>query len=283
MTILAQHGHGLGSGNDNKVWHGLDATSINGVIMSPLNLIPSSTKNHLAKIAENHPSSVRLVDPQNYVQLFDNPKIEKLGRYPHFGWMSEDSVFDPSRRRNLVEKTLEWQSELAVSAFMSPTVFVTEFGSQYDEVAFRLAEESINQRTSQRPLLINLLVSEYALFDHRAMEEWLDDLVELEVDGFYLVIERHATDYSQRFDHVNQLIGLMRICHKLSSFGHYVLVGYCDIATLLLHAVGVDGTATGWWHNLRQFSRGRFVADDEIRRMPNPRYTSRTVTSLNLV
>lgn len=275
MAILAQNGDGLGEDSRNKVSQGLKDRSLGGVIMSPLNLIPTSTKNRLARFAAEYPGSIRLADPQIYTLMLDNPKNNKLREYPHFQTVSKDWISNPAKRRGLVEKTLEWQSELDVTAVMSPTVAVDALNEHNDELAFELAEESINRHNVQKPLLINVLISEDVLYDADAVEDWLQKLIELPVRGYYLVVERRAANYAQRFNHVDQLMCLMRICQQLASNNKRVLVGYCDLSTVLLHAVGVDATGTGWWHNLRQFTWDRFTKSDERRQRPNPRYTSR--------
>ena len=275
MTILAQNGYALGDGNRNKVLQGLRAGSLSGVVMSPNNLAPKTTKNRLAEIADNFPHSMRLVDPQAYVAFVGNRKDKNLQKYDHYQPTLNGSIFNPSAKRRLVEKTIEWQLGLEVSAIMSPTVAIDAFEDAYDQLAFDLARESIEQYSGDKPLFVNLLISENALFQTDAIESWVLKLHELSANSFYLVVLRDDGNYTQSFRHVSQLVGLLRICHQLASISRHVLVGYCDMLSLMLHAVGVSGTCTGWWHNLRQFTIDRFVDDDSIRLRGVPRYSSR--------
>ena len=213
--------------------------------MSPNNLAPSTTKNRLAEIAENFPLSMRVVDPQAYVAFIGDRKDINLQKYEHYQPTLNGSILILVPKRALVEKTIEWQLGLEVSAIMSPTVAIDAFENRYDDLAFDLARASIETNSGGKPLLVNLLISENALFHTEAIERWILKLRELSAYGFYLVVLREDGNYTQSFRHASQLVGLLRICHQLALMSQYVLVGYCDLVSLMLHAVGVNGTCTG--------------------------------------
>ena len=146
-----------------------------------------------------------------------------------------------------VNDTLQWQSQLNVSAIVSPTVTISTFGSQWEQISWMLAQQTIAAHDGSKPLLISLVVEENALRQRKAVDAWLNNLTKLDVEGFYLVVLRGSDIYRQHFD-PESLSSLLRICHSLSHVNEYrVVVGYTDMLTLLLHAVGVEATGAGWY------------------------------------
>ena len=118
------------------------------------------------------------------------------------------------------------------------------------------------------------MIGEETLRQRSQVDAWLDELTQLDVDGFYLIVRRSGESYRQQYD-PQVLISLLRVCYSLSELNQYKLfVGYTDMVTLLLHAVGVTGTAAGWFTNLRQFGLRRFQPVSGGRQ-PRPRYSSR--------
>ena len=157
-----------------------------------------------------------------------------------------------------VADALDWQNRLDVTAVLSPTVVVDDLQGPWASIASSLARASIAQHKGERPLLISLVVGESALRQTNHVSRWIDGLGELEAAGFYLIVRRDSEDYRQHFE-ATALASLLRVCHSLGSArGYKVVVGYSDMVTLLLHAVGVTSTGAGWYSNLRQFNMTRF-------------------------
>ena len=116
-------------------------------------------------------------------------------------------------------------------------------------VATRLTRETITQYNDNRPLLISLVVGESALRQSNHIDRWIDGLAELDVAGFYLVVDRDSADYQQHFE-ATALASLLSTCDSLAELRDWrVVVGYADMVTLLLHAVGVTATGAGWNSN----------------------------------
>ena len=217
---------------------------------------------------------VRLVDPQLFVGTIPCARDKKLRQYQHYNPNLALGSFSPAAVRELVRETLDWESGLDVSAILSPTIMVEDLGGRWAQIAMMLAQETITQNISKRPLLISLLVGEDALRDISTVDNWLDELNQLDVTGFYLVVSRSLDTYRQSYD-PQVLASLLRVCYSLGELNQYRLyVGYTDMATLLLHAVGVTGTAAGWYVNLKQFTLDRFGPSSPKRR-PRARYSSR--------
>ena len=267
MTILVQHGWG----KSDKIERGIASGAIEGVILSPRDESPTRLDSFLSAL----PNSIeRLVDPQLYAGTIWPVRDGNLEDYGHYRRHLTPTSFSPAAIRDFVDDALTWQTGLDVSAIVSPTVLVDDLGSQWAQIAMMLAQETVVQHDGSKPLLISLVIGEDALRQRTPVDDWLDALTQLDVEGFYLVVRRTSDSYRQHYD-PEVLASLMRVCYSLGNLNQYrVFVGYTDIATLLLHAVGVAGTAAGWYANLRQFSLRRFEPVTGGRR-PRTRYSSR--------
>ena len=214
------------------------------------------------------------MDPQLYAGTIWPVRDGRLPCYTHYRQRLIPTSFSPAAIRDFVRDALRWQSGLHVSAVVSPTVIVDDLGSQWAQIAMMLAQETVTQHDGTKPLLISLVIGEDALRQRVPVDDWLDNLTQLDVEGFYLVVRRPSETYRQHYD-PDVLASLLRVCYSLAELNQYcVFAGYTDMATLLLHAVGVTGTGTGWFANLRQFTLERFRPATGGRR-PRDRYSSR--------
>ena len=269
MTILVQHGWG----KSDKIERGIANGSVRGVIVSPRDEKPDNLASFLSAIQDSYPDSERLADPQLYAGTIWPVRDGNLPKYAHYRPRLTPVSFSPAGIRDLVTAALDWQYELDVSAVLSPTVMVDDFGSRWAQIAMMCAQETIAQFNNGKPLLISLLVGEDALRQRVPVDDWLDNLTQLDVDGFYLIVRRASEGYRQHFD-PEVLASLLRVCYSLAELNQYrVYVGYTDMVTLMLHAVGVAGTGSGWFAGLRQFSWRRFQPVSGGRQ-PRPRYSS---------
>ena len=270
MTILAQHGWG----KSNKIERGLASGSIRGVIMSPRDETPGNLASFLSTMGAAFPNSERLVDPQLYAGTIWPVRDGRLQEYPHYQQNLTPTSFSSAAIQDFVTRNLNWQYGLDVSGVVSSSVLVDNLSSQWAQIAMMLAQETSARHNGQKPLLISIVVGENALSQPVMVDRWLDDLTQLEVDGFYLIIRRNLESYRQAYDS-DTLTTLLRICYSLGELNQYhLVVGYSDMVTLLLHALGVTGTGAGWFASLKQFTLRRFEPVSGGRR-PRPRYSSR--------
>ncbi len=269
MTILAQHGYG----KKKKIEQGIKNGSIEGVIISPRDESPTNLAAFLASIASEWPSTERLVDPQLYVGTILPVNAPKLLCYPYYRERLTPVSFSPNDIRFFVSESLKWQSTLDISAVLSPTVMVDDLSNQWAQISMMLAQETVAQHDGTKPLLVSLVIGEDALRQRNSVHRWLDDLTTLEVDGFYLVVRRSSESYRQHYE-PEVLTSLLHICYSLAELNQYrVFSGYTDMATMLLHAVGITGSGAGWYANLRQFNLRRFQPSSGGRQ-PRSRYSS---------
>ena len=266
MTIFAQHGWGKAD----KIQRGIADQSINGVILSPRDESPAS----LSSFASSLPPEIhRLADPQLYASTVWPVRDGKLSNYEHYRQHLTPASFTVAAIRDFVDKSLQWQYGIDVTNILSPTVLVDDLNSPWAQIAMMLAQETIAQHNGEVPLLISVVVGEDALRQRTLVDAWLNEITGFEVDGFYLVVRRASESYRQHYE-PDVLSSLLGVCYSLAELNQYeVVMGYTDMATLLMHAVGVQATGSGWFAGLRQFNLRRFQPSSGGRRA-RARYSS---------
>ena len=236
---------------------GLTGGAIEGVIMSPRNEPRARLGPILSGLRLTYPSAELLVDPQFYAGTVTQPHPMYLEGYGHYVKGLTAGSFPAQAVRRYVADTLAWQYQLDVSAIISPTVVVDDLHGPWARIAAQLAAETVAQYNDPRPLLISVVIGEGVLQQGNALDRWIQRLADVGA-GFYLIIHRHSQDYLQDFNPA-ALASLLRTCYYLTELRkRTVIVGYADMVTLLLHAVGVTATGTGWFTNLKQFNMARF-------------------------
>lgn len=273
MTIYAQEGWG----KSDKIDRGIEAGSISGVIWSPRDEDPRSLPQTILECRSAHPGAMMLFDPQFYATTVTNPRVGRLPDYPYYqDGLSRASFSNPQNIQDFVRDTLEYQAKLQVDRLVGPTVLFEDFRDPWSQVALMMASASVSYHASMHsppPLLISLLISETALTSQSSLEEYLDHLSLLEAHGIYLIVRRNSQQYQAAFE-PTPLENLLYLAYVLAEINKYEVVsGFCDFVGLLLHAVGVTATGSGWHSNLRQFSMVRFE-QAEGGRQPRPRYSS---------
>ena len=255
MSILAQHGWG----KTDKIDRGLQDGSIQGVIASPRDEIPENLRSFITDIASRHPGAKRFVDPLFHIGTLPGPNDGHLWRYDHYHRGLNYSSFSPVNIGRYVADTLDWQSGLDITEFVSPTVMIEDLSGRWSQIAMNLAQEALRQHDGSKPILVSVVVDEEALIQRNIVDAWLDEITLLDTDGFYLVVRRSSDVNNQQF-HPEVLASLLTVCYSLAEVNEYsVFVGYSDFVTMLLHSVGVEGTGAGWSAGLKKFTLRRFT------------------------
>jgi hypothetical protein len=287
MAIWAQSGYGRGD----KIDRGFAAGVINGVILSPRDESPGRLEGAARHWKTNYPDVDITFDPQFYAATMNNPSDGCLPEYDYYANNSGlgRTQFSSTRiRRRYVEQCIGYQFDIlgdSLTHIISPTVLFDDFRDSWSQVAINMSVESVDYHASlnsELPLLISIVVSETAFHSQDAMEEFLDALTELDVDGFYIIVRRNATSLQHAME--PSIFGrFLYMCYVLTEINEYkVVVGYSDWHSFLLASVGVSHTACGWYQNLRQFTMGRFSPSRGGRR-PRKRYSSRPLLSCPLL
>jgi hypothetical protein len=273
MTLLIQHGHG----KSDKIDRALQAGHATGVIYGPRNEIPGRLASYVAHIRENFPEAMQFIDPQFHACTIIGGNMGKLDSYPYFtSDLHHRNFRAASDITRYVSSTLDFQRDTEVTHFCSPTVAIDSFNDRWSSVALSLAAESIAYHRSLsdgRPLLISIVAHEAAWRSTTQLDDFLDDITDLECEGFYIVVRNEIAAATQSVVPAT-LAGVLYATHILGNLNEFeVVCGYSDYICLSLHAAGASATACGWNNGLRRFSFGPFEPRSGGQRA-RPRYSS---------
>lgn len=282
MHLLAQHGPRAGD----KTARGLNDGLISGVIYSAKDISAQRLQERCRQDAQDHPSAVRLFDPQYYACLLASEPGARLGSL-----VGEDAhaYFTPRRRQDLeresrvredLEACLNYQRNLAVTAFVAPNIVIRR---SLDSIEATIAKDFLRsasqvhaQLTDPRPLYATLAVGADALHDRIELQNFLQEITELDdpPTGFYLLVEHPDTVIPPTLEEPGVLSRWMLINRVLSLSGYEVINGYSDVLGPYLGAAGASMVATGWFNTLKMFSLNKFGPNSGFARQPVPRYAS---------
>lgn len=286
MSILAQCGYGRGG----KIEQGLNDGVIHGVIMSPRDERRERLEQDIQSWGRSYPNAFVMFDPQFYAANLNNPRDGHLSEFDYYNNNSGlgRTHFSGTRIQGYVRECLYYQHQTFgsnLAYLISPTILFDDFRDSWSQIALNMAVESADYHSnldSLQPLLISLVISETAFQTMNAVEEFLDAITEIDAQGFYIIIRRNSASVQNAMES-SPFGRFMYFCHVLTTINEYeVIVGYSDWHSFLLEAAGVTHTATGWYHNLRQFSLARFQPSSGGRR-PRKRYSSAPLLSCPLV
>jgi hypothetical protein len=273
VKLYAQHGWGKAE----KIDRGLDDHVLSGVVLSPHDESPSDLRAYIGQLSKRSSKADLLVDPQFYVSVIKGANEGKLPQYDYFRQNLSFRDFATVRNvQEFVHRCVDFQRELDLTHIVSPTICAESFTDRSAQIAFTMAQETVEYweglSNDKRPLLISFVFSELALTNREQVSEFLDTVSLLEADGFYLIVDRSSPVYSQDF-HPPRLAAMMEIIYSLKRSRFKVICGYSDFVSLMYGAVNADASATGWSQKLRKFNRSRFQPAAGGRR-PRDRYSS---------
>lgn len=260
MALFAQSGYGKGS----KISSGIEKELIDGVILSPKGESIQSMTQSVDLLKKSEKQISILLDPQTYIMAFPEERAEgKLPTYAHYEpQIGASKLSNPKELQRVVTNALEMQRGFGLDIVVSPAVFFDSFNSRCSQIDISLAYESIEQLRDNEKLYVTLCFEEHALANRAAMEEYLDILCNLDVEGFYIIVDREHHSFGTAYFEAERLANLMYLCYVLGDLNQYrVVVGYCDFAGIPLYAAGASAIATGWFGNQKHFHR----SDYEVR------------------
>jgi hypothetical protein len=232
------------------------------VILSPHDESRVDLITYIGELAHSPRHPQVMIDPQLYVSLLPGANEGKLNEYPYYHSNLSFRDFTPRNIQRFVREAIDLQRSVEVTHIISPTIIQESFSDRSSQVALSLAQESIDYWSGvpgdRRPLLISVIFSENSLLAHDQVAEFLDTISLYETAGFYLVVDRNNTLYSQGFDSA-RLAEFLGMIYSLSRARFEVFCGYCDFLGVLYTAIGAQGTATGWSQKLRRFNSSRFM------------------------
>ncbi|MCZ6652292.1 MAG: hypothetical protein O7D91_04615 [Planctomycetota bacterium] len=273
MTLLAQHGWG----KSDKIETALHEKSVSGLIVSPRDETPDNAQSLISSIASDYHDSVRLFDPLFHAGMITPANAGKLPDYDYYRPnLTRRDFIGTAKYAGYAADVLGFQYGLEVSAIVSPTIELVNFGDSSAQIALQLADASAEHHAGQtdgRPLLASFVINENALGSRADLDAFLDAVTVMDADGFYVVMSRASSTHNPLVE-PDRLAGLMYMVYILRVVNRFdVYCGYSDLIGLPLHAAGATATACGWAGTLRRFTFKRFRPPAGGRR-PWPRYLS---------
>ena len=110
----------------------------------------------------------------------------KLIEYPYYTDVLTRGQLSVSKNiSKYASDVIDFQKELGSTAFFSPTIRFDSFIGSESQIAVSLAFESIDLTKDINDLYITLYINEVAFKNNEAMEEFLNTISLMDVNGFY--------------------------------------------------------------------------------------------------
>ena len=240
MELFLQFGHGMKSLTIDlaKKWNGAS------VILSPRDMTPEQLVVWSKDFEKANVSCY--FDPQCYC-----PKSEqkKLIQYEYWDCNLNTHLQSGDTTVDVQLKKIKNYNDIAkTKAYILPSIL-----NPYDEewadrftLQSRRYIESAHKLMQDKPIYATLAFPKHFLLQNEAtIEPVLQEIMEWDVDGYYVIAE--ALDKKYLVDNPMWLSNILHICAALKIAEKKVIVGYCNHQLLPLALLKVDAMASGTW------------------------------------
>jgi hypothetical protein len=284
VKLFIQQGYGKGT----KIHEALNKGAADGVILSPRDDTEDNLRIFRKDLIDNYPDAEVLLDPQFYYTTYMDGTTKNLTNYTYYpGHLTMPAFRSIRDIQKYAEDTINFQVSMGADYILSPTLVINSFSDRQTQICMSLAEESKNVMVTKgytQPLLTSLVFAESALNETDRVNEFLNELSVLDMEGFYITVARNNKDYNQNFDSDLALANLLYFIYSLSEINEFkVVVGYADIIGLLYLGVGAYGIGTGWHNSSRKFTVQQRILPSTGGRQPRERYNSSSLLNSILV
>lgn len=258
MELFLQFGHGMkGLTLDlSKKWGGAS------VVLSPRDMTPLQLERWSKDFETNKVSCY--FDPQCYCPKGD-PKC--LVNYKYW-----DTNLNTNLQAGMssIEQKLEYiklYNDIAkTKAYILPSI-LNPYEADWDATfisQLKLFIKYAHKQMTDKPIFATLaLPKEFLVQSETTIEPVLQQILDLDVDGYYIIAE--ALDKKYLTDNPMWLSNIFHICAAIKILGKKVIYGYGNHQLLPLALIQIDAMASGTWLNVRSFTN-RFINTDEQRR-----------------
>lgn len=261
--------HQLGNQDRERCLELLQDDIGSGAIFSPRHMKGKVWKTTVAEY--RLPNKELLVDPQYY----DLSSFQAAANNDLSVGSTGDLVNDQVAAKTVAE-TLGQQRALGATKYLLPCKWAETYTERWLATLESFAEAARNwctQNADTTPILSTIAISSNIVQDEETIQSLLNDLVALDVEGFYLVVN---VDEKLSPGTLKLLRNLLGMVFALKRNSYYVLLGYCDYWAMLAFPFGVDAFAAGGWENRRTFKPTQETFDrpkDQMQRQV--KYSSR--------
>jgi hypothetical protein len=263
MSFYLQHGYG----KSDRIHQLSELGSLQGVILSP-------GDEDRTKLAETVSSAASrgldvLLDPQTYIYTSTPPGTARChsGNGIEFPVRWAQSSSDTARQ---IEAIGALTREVGASTYVAPTCLQPSFQGVWTPLGLQYAHSAIEQWGGESTYA-TLAFDQSALSDWEAVSAWLDEATQLDVKGFYVMVDRRPRSFPPVAWDQHNLTNLLRLLYTLALNEYDIIWGYTEFEGLLGQAVGVQTLASGWHYSLRQFSVAKWQPSPAGGAVPIPR------------
>lgn len=253
MQLYLQMGHGMQQLSKSlmQLWGG------GNIIISPVNIKQSQLPKFIKEVQAINGSV--LFDPQIF---FPHNAHSKLKEYDY--WPS-GSLSDTSTLLGINRELLALNNLLKTEAIILPGSTFTEknFNSIYTQISN--SAKFFREKTDKK-LYATLCLSSETVRNQQFIENIIDPLIGLNVDGFYIITQPSNGEYIN--SDVLWIMGLLKLATCLKLKSRKVILGYSNHQTLVAALAHVDGVASGTYMNTRTFEPSKFQSyrDEDTKR-----------------
>ena len=234
----------------------------------------SSIKNYYETTSTLTPDNTFL-DPQLYYSTFEGNIFKHLEEeicYPT-NIVRRDWRKRTPQLMNYLDKHAENSANIS-NALITPGFFIQSLDWHFDYSID--IYEYCHENYDFEKYYLTLLVSNNFFHSKSDVDEMIEDIIDSveHKDGIYFSICYDKTDEKDyEFIDPQNLANILYFVHSLKSSGFNIMAGYTFLNSILFAMLDCEYVASGWFNNIRKFSKDRF---DEVNNMGRrkKRYTS---------
>ncbi len=222
------------------------------VILSPRDLDPKQLLNFSEKIRKLNGKV--LFDSQFYLPAEDHSKLQKHDYWPQN--YASGLFWSGVELTRLVEKIFHLNSKLNTEFFILPGLFAQTVDKGWIHRQKSVIDEAIKIGTNRENLYATVALSGEATKNDKEIHLILDEAVNWNVEGIYLVCEHPKGEYL--VSDPNWLANVLDLTSGLRLMGKKVILGYCSHQMVIASVAAANAIASGTWMNVRSFPPDKF-------------------------
>ena len=245
MKLYLQMGHGMQSMCNDLIRHWGDGT----VIFSPVN----TKRSKLASLSKQYHKSggTVLFDPQLYYPHDGADNLQLYDYWPDYNMSITDSAIHRKICRDIFTINQEIGSESIIIPGVEMDIDAFEYGLTW------LSDSACYFRGhTDKSLLATVCLYTEVLRSSQTVEDLVDRLAQIDVDGFYIVARSSNEEYI--ISDANWMIGLTKLIACLKLSGKKTVLAYTNHQGLIASLAHADAIASGNYMTTRQFVPERF-------------------------
>jgi len=232
-----------------------DLDLFKGIVISPLNRLPSELKSDILTFKERGNYDI-VLDPQLYYPRTDKDKIFNHPYFPNDFETADSSSLSWWQEINL--KVIEYALDLKVDTIVSPVIDPKKYNDDY----YHICVETSNHLFKNKPediksCLTTLMINTEEITDEEFLMKIASYAALSETNGFYIVLKN---DLEPRREHNNEqvLFSMLRLIYELKQLNKEIFISFSNSDMILFKCAGATNCGTGKFFNLRRFTKSRY-------------------------